>query len=175
MAQYSLAIPEEKQIFIIGEAITPVFTVVKNGAPISLEVELLSSDNDMARKVNNVLTAISAGETDIIVQAKQYPQIRLKLPIIIQENKESTISAYIEGASTIRLDRDSSYRLVGTIDLSSEIVEYTINNDLATIVQVNNNECIVHTNDLNKLGEFILSANYNNITYTKTIKVIPLW
>jgi len=38
-----------------------------------------------------------------------------------------------------------------------------------------NNECIIHTNNKNKLGEFTLIATYDNKEYTKTIKVIPLW
>ena len=37
------------------------------------------------------------------------------------------------------------------------------------------NKCIVKANENNKLGTVILTAESNEITYTKEIKIIPLW
>ena len=34
---------------------------------------------------------------------------------------------------------------------------------------------VLHANAKNKLGEVILTAEYNGQTYTKTVKIIPLW
>ena len=35
--------------------------------------------------------------------------------------------------------------------------------------------CVLYANAKNKLGEVTLSTEYDNKTYTKVVKVIPLW
>ena len=35
--------------------------------------------------------------------------------------------------------------------------------------------CVLHANAKNNIGEVILRAEYNGNTYTKTIKIVPLW
>ena len=42
-----------------------------------------------------------------------------------------------------------------------------------TEVKVEDNKCIVRANAKNKLGSFILYAEYNNNTYSKEISVVP--
>jgi len=50
-------------------------------------------------------------------------------------------------------------------------------NTLATIINIDNenHSCKVRANAKNKLGKFVLTAEYNGIEYTKEISVIPLW
>lgn len=175
MAKYNLSTPEEVQTFKVGDIIDPAFTLTKNGIPINLEVDLLPTNKSIVKIINNKLIAIGAGNTEIIVQVRQFPQVQIALPIVINENEDETFSAYITGPSSVRLDRDGTYKLIGTTDLDNETVTYSIDNQLATIVKQTNNECVIHTNDLNQLGSFVLSAVYNGTAYTKTIQVIPLW
>ena len=46
---------------------------------------------------------------------------------------------------------------------------------LAKINSTKDNQCSVRANAKNKLGKIILSAVYNDITYTKEISIVPLW
>lgn len=175
MAQYELVVPEEKQVFKVGDTITPAFNLTKNGIPISLDVKLLSTDKSIVTDVNNRLMAVHAGEVKIIVQSIQFPQIQKDLFIVVKDEEDAAFSAYLSGAAAIRLDRIEKYELVGTTDLNEEEVIFTIDNNLASIVSISNNKCEIHANDLNRLGSFTLSATYKNVTYTKNIQVIPLW
>lgn len=175
MAQYELVVPEEKQVFKVGDTITPAFNLTKNGIPISLDVKLLSTDRSIVTEVNNRLTAVHAGEVKIIVQSIQFPQIQKDLFIVVKDEEDTAFSAYLSGAATIRLDRIEKYELVGTTDLNEEEVIFTIDSNLASIVSISNNKCEIHANDLNRLGSFTLLATYKNVTYTKNIQVIPLW
>lgn len=175
MAQYELVVPEEKQVFKVGDTITPAFNLTKNGIPISLDVKLLSTDRSIVTDVNNRLTAVHAGEVKIIVQSIQFPQIQKDLFIVVKDEEDTAFSAYLSGAAAIRLDRIEKYELVGTTDLNEEEVIFTIDSNLASIVSISNNKCEIHANDLNRLGSFTLSATYKNVTYTKNIQVIPLW
>ena len=173
LAQYKLALPNEEQIFAIGAAIEPVFTLMKNGVPFSADTDLIPVNKSVAKLINGVLTAVGEGTTEIIVRLKDYPQIEQKMSITVSSELPQ-FSAYIDGADTIKLDRDSIYELKGTSDISEEVT-YTLNSELATITSVNNNRCTIHANDKNVLGEITLTAVYNNETYTKTINIIPLW
>jgi len=66
--------------------------------------------------------------------------------------------------------------LVGTSELEGDVVFTIDNSELATILpRTDPHSCVVHANKKNKLGDVVLSATYNNVTYTKTISIIPLW
>lgn len=173
LAEYKLATPLDTQIFTVGEAINPTFTLTKNGIPISLDVELVPTDKTIVRIVNGQLTAVNEGETEIIVKVKDYPQIQQSLPIKVAGTSDQ-FSAYIEGVSMIRLDRDAIYELKGT-DILSDTVNYFVDTDLVKIIDVKDNKCTIHANDKNQLGTFILTATYKDISYTKTIQIVPLW
>jgi hypothetical protein len=41
--------------------------------------------------------------------------------------------------------------------------------------QIIPNAYILHANAQNKLGKLILVATYNDVEYTKTVEIIPLW
>jgi len=172
LAEYRLAIPAETQIFSVGDVINPSFTLMKNGIPYQAEVELLPTDKKVVHFVGNTLTAYSEGETDIIVRLKDFPDISKKIRIKV--NSDKNFSAYIDGPDFIRLDRKATYSLKGTSDIDGEVT-FNIDTDLAKIIENTNNKCIIQANDINKLGSFILKVVYNNIEYTKNIKIIPLW
>ena len=173
LADYKVIVPMEIQNFAVGDIINPSFTLTKNGVPFAAEVTLLPTDKAMARIIDGQLTAIGKGTTEIIVQLKDYPTISETIQITI-DDEEQVFSAYIEGAAAIRLDREAQYTLVGTAELESSAT-FTIDTELATIIQTTDTSCVVRANDKNKLGSFTLTANYNNIDYTKEISIIPLW
>lgn len=173
LAQYSLSVPAENEIFSVGDIVTPTCTLTKNGIPINLELDFLPTDTTIVKNINGVLTAVGIGTTNIIARVRDFPQITQELQIKISDTANA-FSAYIEGAGIIRLDRDAVYELRGTSEINDP-VSYSIDTNLATIVNIENNKCTIHANDKNLLGEFILMANYNGVSYNKTIKVIPLW
>ena len=173
LAQYRIDTPDVMQTFKIGTEIKPTFTLMKNGLPITDEVILTSSDLKVAKNVNGVLTAVGAGETQIIISLKEFPSIQQTLTITVSD-AEQEFSAYIEGADTIRLDRYSTYKLIGVGEIDTNVV-FTLEGDYAEIHKTGPNECVIHANNKNRLGMITLTAAYKNMNYTKQIKVIPLW
>lgn len=173
LAKYEILISEENQQFEVGEPINIHFTLTKNGIPSDEEVEYISLDNTIAKidKQTNQLVAIAKGEVGIIIQLKKEPSIRHQVDIIVGDNNQ--FSAYIEGNASIRLDRKAEYTLKGTEVIDN--VTFSLSNNLASIIEVNDNKCIVRANAKNNLGEVILSAEYNNEIYTKEISIVPLW
>lgn len=176
LAKYSLLLPEEPQVFSVGSVINPVFTLTKNGKPHSEEYNLLSADSQYTRIIDGVLTATGSGETQILVQLKNYPDIKIPMAISISAEPQE-FSAYIDGPSTIKLDRYANFILKGTSAIEGSNVVYTISNDeLATIFKIDENfNCIIHANDKNKLGILTITAAYNGKEYTKEISVVPIW
>ena len=173
LAQYALSVPEESQVFAIGDIINPIFTLTKNGVPITEEVDLISQNVGVAKIEQGQLKAVGQGETDIIVRAKNLPNVECNVHIVVAA--APNIAIYIEGADRIRLDRTITYRLIGSIELTG--VTFSINSELASIEKIENNTCVVRANDKNKLGEFVLVATCDQSAeeYNKQIKVIPLW
>lgn len=174
LAKYEVIAGKEKQIFTVGSPIVPTFTIVKNGKPIEVDYKFIPENKKIAKFVNGTLTAIKEGETSLIVQLVDYPEIYTRLEIIV--GKENNFSAYIEGSDSIRLGREFSYKLVGTSEIN-ENVSFTLKEtNLAFIIDSGeNNLCRIKANDKNKLGSVELIAEYQGIEYTKTISIIPLW
>lgn len=173
LARYELLVADETQSFNINEPIVPTFTLTKNGIPYNAEINLLPTNKQYARIINNQLTAIKEGTTDIIIQLKDFPEIKKTLTININ-NEQAPFVAYLEGADTIKLDRQSMYSLKGNQNIDGEVI-FTLDTSLAKIVSHNNNECLIQANNKNKLGEFTLFANYNDQQYSKVIRIMPLW
>lgn len=173
LARYELLVADETQSFNINEPIVPTFTLTKNGIPYNTEINLLPTNKQYARIINNQLTAIKEGTTDIIIQLKDFPEIKKTLTININ-NEQAPFVAYLDGADTIKLDRQGMYSLKGNQNIDGEVI-FTLDTSLAKIVSHNNNECLIQANNKNKLGEFTLFANYNDQQYSKVIRIMPLW
>ena len=174
LAKYQLNISDEIQTFELGTEINIHFTLMKNGVICNEPVEFISTNKQIAKVINNKLMAISEGEVEIIVQLKNYPEIKQSLTIEVISSSNG-FSAYIEGNDTIRLDRVGKYSFKASEALDGEIIFTLSSNEYATIIGVEDNKCIVRANSKNKLGKFVLQAEYNNIIYNKEISVVPLW
>jgi len=73
------------------------------------------------------------------------------------------------------LDRIAEFSLIGTEDISG-VVSYSINDSkLVEIIKTENNKCVIKANNKNVLGNFILTATYDGVDYTKDVSIIPLW
>lgn len=85
-------------------------------------------------------------------------------------------SFLISGSPFIKLDRDSTYDLVSSLNIPITSIACSINNSaLAAITNVANSSCIIHANDNNLLGTILLTIEYDNNSYTKSIDIKPLW
>ena len=182
LAKYSIIMPPITQIFHLGDHIEPKFTIMKNGNVCKEEVELFTGNKKIVNNIDNELIAVGKGVTKIIVQLKNYPEIKQEVEITVGENEETQeFSAYIKGPDSIRLDRKGRYELIGTTEIIGE-VSFTIDN-LIYATKIPNEEedvlrgdvCYIHANANNKLGNIILTAEYNGNQYQKEIKIIPLW
>ena len=177
-AKYTLVLPPTTQIFNIGEPIQPVFTIMKNGVPVNMDVEFVSQDKSIARVQNNILMAVGEGETDIQVILKDCTDIEPdKLFIHIEVGAaETEFSCYIEGEDKIRLGRELTYTLQTTTGEILNNVLFNIDDiTRAVIIENDKNTCKIKANGKNKLGKFILTAQANGQTYEKVIEVVPLW
>ena len=177
-AKYTLVLPPTTQIFNIGEPIQPVFTIMKNGVPVNMDVEFVSQDKSIARVQNNILMAVGEGETDIQVILKDCTDIEPdKLFIHIEVGAaETEFSCYIEGEDKIRLGRELTYTLQTTTGEILNNVLFNIDDiTRAVIIESDKNTCKIKANGKNKLGKFVLTAQVNGQTYEKVIEVVPLW
>ena len=174
IASYSLLVPEDIQVFNIGSTFIPKFTLTKNGEVFSGEVEFISGDKTKVKIVNNQLVAIGQGTVEITIQLKQFPDIKNTMMIQIGPEQQE-FSAYIKGKDSIRLDRDQIYQLIGTSEIQGQ-VHFSINDiSLAKVYPLDSFTCKIQANNKNRLGQIVLTAEYNNKTYTKNISIIPLW
>ena len=200
-ARYELLVPTETQVFMVGDTITPSYSLTKNGIVCDYETEILPVDKKVVKVVRGVLTAVGAGETDLTVRLKDFPQIQKTLHIVVSDTSKG-FSAYIEGAAQIKLDYGETrwnnvYELKGTEPIEGK-VEYHIEEyetGTATLlipVEIEahqkeeaskgrefsfnyDTQCIVRANSANILNPFELVAIYNGKEYRKRIDVVPLW
>lgn len=177
-AKYELVLPPTTQIFNINDAIEPIYTIMKNGVPTPMEVELVSKNKEVAKMQNGVLTAVGAGEADIQVILKNCTDIEPQELLIHIEvgAAETEFSCYIEGKDRIHLGKEEIYTLQSTSGSILEEIEFFINHsEYATVEETNGNTCKIKANNKNRLESFILYARVGNNTYEKTIQVVPLW
>lgn len=176
LARYELLMPPITQVFHLGDHIEPIFTLTKNGTPYDGELVLSTSNKQIVRLIDNELIAVGRGEVDIIATLKDFPDVKQSITITVGEDEApKDFSAYIEGVDTIRLDRESTYSLIGNNKLISTVQYQVDDTTLCNIVKVEDNQCTLRANNKNKLGEITLTAIYNSQSYEKKIKIIPLW
>lgn len=172
MAKYEFVLPEGPQAFAVGDEIVPIYTVMKNGSPTPVDIDIVPLDKKMAKYVNGKLTALAEGITKIRLQLRTLPDIYREAEIEIGVPQQ--FIAYIKGNDSIKLDRMATYELVSSDELDG--VSFSVDTDkLATIQRVEGSKCVIHANGKNKLGSFVLTAEYDGKIYTKTIKIVPLW
>jgi hypothetical protein len=173
IAVYELSLPAINQVFNLGDHISPVFTLLKNGKVSDEEVVLDTTNKKVARFINDTLIAVGRGETELTATLVGHPEIVKSITIRVGE--ELAFSGYIEGDEKLKLNRITTYSFKGTSEISGEVEYRLIETDLASIIAIENNQCTIRANADNKLGVITLEAVYDGVTYTKDIKIIPLW
>ena len=190
--------PSLPSIFKIGEVIIPQFEADTLN---QWDIQMKSSDNsivcgdDLNKEWFSELHAIAAGQCIITLALKSNPTVTKDIEVMIYPEASEFI-ATIHGLDELRLDRQAQYVLIN--EDTGEPVIINDNNEPLVYIATNNDEkeqvplvvvkpaydkennriksaCVLHANSKNKLGEITLSVVYNEKTYTKTIKVIPLW
>ena len=175
--------PELSTLFKVGDTIVPQFEA---GTLNQWEIELIKpKDCDF---INDEFVATAQGQCIITMRLKNRPAVTKQVEITIGAANEDIV--YIKGADEVRLDRYATYELTSettgdpvvgevTFSIANKTEEKIPLATLAPAYDKNNNELtyarVLHANAKNKLGEVILSAVYGGQTYTKTVKIIPLW
>ena len=193
-----LLFPTLQAVYTVGDTIVPEFNEqTLNEWEIVLSVP--EEQNVVGFDANGHLKALAAGKVVVKMRLKNYdaddPRKAVTKEFEITINEANEEALYLKGIDEIKLDRYSTYMLVNedtdtpvvnTVEFSIENVPSEDKNDdgkpLATIMPAydeNNNIIpyaqVVHANARNKLGKVILTATYGGQTYTKTIKIVPLW
>ena len=143
------------------------------------------------------LHSVGAGQCIITMRLRNRPAVTQDIQIVINAIDKDYF--YLKGADEVKLDRYETYEIVSENDDipivigDQEKVEFTVRNvkdekvPLATLTAIydNNNlvknKIVLHANTRNKLGQVILTAEHKDQndelinSYTKTIKIIPLW
>lgn len=165
--------PTLSPLYTIGDYIVPEF---EEGTLNEWEIELIPTDTSLVEfdSESGHWRATGAGKLTFTMRLRDRKAVTKEYEVLINE-PSIEFTAYIEGPDEIRLDRYCSYTLKGTSTILDTVNFSLETTDLALISETKPNECIIHANAKNKLGDIILNASYNGITYTKTIRIRPLW
>ena len=105
----------------------------------------------------------------------QRDDLENKIANIDQLKPETSTESYfgIDGKDSIKVGYSAKYELRN----AEGDVTFTISDKkLATLEhKSNSNICIVKANENNKLGKVILTAECEEVTFTKKIEIVPLW
>ena len=165
--------PVLQPLYTVGDYIIPQF---EEGTLNEWEIELIPTDDTLVEQDSETghWRAVAAGKLTFTIRLRGRVAVTKEYEVLI--NPQNTkFSAYIEGPDEIKLDRYCNYTLVGTDTVVGNVTYSLEETKLATISEIKSNECVIHANTNNKLGDIILNAAYDGVTYTKTIKIVPLW
>ena len=165
--------PTLSPLYIVGDYIIPEF---EEGTLNEWEIELIPTDNTLVELDESTghWRAIAAGKLTFTMRLKGRKAVTKKYEVLINE-PNIEFSAFIEGPDSIKLDRYCTYILSGTSAVVGNVKFELEETQLAVISSTKANECTIHANAKNKLGEIILKAEYEGVTYTRIIKIVPLW
>ena len=193
-----LKLPNLQAVYNVNDEIVPEFTdETVNEWEIVLEVP--EDSTVLTKLANGHLQAIGVGKEIVKMYLKNFNKddprkaVEKQFEVTINE-QNSDDSLYIMGDDSIRLDRYATYMLVSedTGEIITSDIEFSIEqpteknkwlvqcNDDYITKRINEQDTevqvyVLHANYYNRLGEVTLNAKYMDKTYTKTIKVIPLW
>lgn len=175
LAKYEFIFPEKEETFGVGEVVKPMFTVMKNGAPISIETEIIIPDRKVLTfNEQKELVAVAEGQVEVVIKLKDIPGVETLRKIIVTQ-ASPRLSGYIKGNDSIKLDRKATYELIMTEEIN-DTVEFELDDSvLAVVLSTDNYKCTVKANGKNKLGKVKLIAKYKGLEIEKEISIVPLW
>ena len=175
-----LQFPTLAPIYTVGDILDPDFNEFTFN---EWEIELIPQTGaECIELQNDKWVAIAPGNVTILMQLKDRNAVQKRFEMSIKA-VDTDFMAYINGADTIRLDRESAYELIANDTVyNAEYLLSPESMELATLKKLPEEQSnttvskiIVHANDKNKLGDIVLIARYGNNEYQKTIKIVPLW
>ena len=175
-----LQFPTLAPIYTVGDILDPDFNEFTFN---EWEIELIPQMGaECIELQNDKWVAIAPGNVTILMQLKDRNAVQKRFEMSIKA-VDTDFMAYIKGADTIRLDRESAYELVANDTVyNAEYLLSPESMELATLKKLPEEQSnttvskiIVHANDKNKLGDIVLIARYGGNEYQKTIKIVPLW
>lgn len=187
-----LLFPTLEQVYTVGEPIVPNFNEQTLN---EWEIVLICpEESTVVNFENGVLTAKAPGKEIIKMRLKNYDQddprkaVTKEFEVTVIEGAIQQL--YLKGPDSLRLDRYGAYTLVNENDDSpiKEDIVFSLTNiteettELGTLEDITDDNGNVlkytkkiHANNKNKLGQIRLEAIYKDITYSKIIKIVPLW
>ena len=119
--------------------------------------------------------------TDIIIKLANKEEIEYTLHIEVDEDEENPhteINYTIVGDEKIRWGKTSIYSVdfeqYGQVEYST-LFTFSVNDETLATVENENGFAYVKANDKRKIGNVILTAQFEDIFIEKTIKIVSLW
>lgn len=174
-AVYKFVVPESIQKFKLGEEVIPEFYLTKNGKVFQMDTEFISNNKKVIKrdKKTGKLMAIAAGEATLDIQLVKYPEYNTTIKVSV--GLDTNDYFYLVGNETIKLDREQTFTVDSTYDLTGLTFELVQSDELAKIVKAEGNSCTIHANAKNQLGDITLIARLGDKELSKVIKIVPLW
>lgn len=173
LAKYEFIFPLAEETFTVGMPVEIDYSIMKNGSVVSEPVELVLPKTDIiGYNDGGILTALKEGEVEVLIQLKSDPSISTSRKVVV--SNEIELTGYIKGNDNLRLDRQATYELITTTDNPNEVT-FSLEGDLASIIETSTNSCVVKANAKNKLGMVTLHVSSGSLELEKTIKIIPIW
>lgn len=166
LAEWTIEMAEHQNV-LPNQIVDVNYQIYKNGKLDTSVTPIITVAGDLIMEENGIIKANSKGKGTVTLQIDD----------IVFEQQISILAAHVIptplfiGDTQIRVTNQYEYILE-----NAENVEFTIDtNELATILEIDNNRCIIQANRKNKVGEFTLTAHYGDKVYSKNIKVVSLW
>jgi hypothetical protein len=173
LAKYEFIFPLAEETFTVGMPVEIDYSIMKDGSIVLEPVELVLPKTDViGYNDSGVLTALKEGEVEVLIQLKSDPSISTSRKVVV--SNEIELTGYIKGNDNLRLDRQATYELITTTD-NPNAVTFTLEGDLASIIETSMSSCVVKANAKNKLGTVTLHVSSGSLELEKTIKIIPIW
>ena len=173
LAKYEFIFPLAEETFTVGMPVEIDYSIMKDGSIVLEPVELVLPKTDViGYNDSGVLTALKEGEVEVLIQLKSDPSVSTSRKVVV--SNEIELTGYIKGNDNLRLDRQATYELITTTDNPNEVT-FTLEGDLASIIETSVSSCVVKANAKNKLGTVTLHVSSGSLELEKTIKIIPIW
>ena len=144
----------------------------------SLRYKILSGE-ECIDLIGNKIIAINTGTAQVKVFVENNPDIYTVINLSIIETAQDNITYYLKGDGSIKWGRTKTYGFYKSINGIEELVNTTFeiedNDKLLLDIEYGSANVILTANKNNNVGSVVLKTIYNNITYSKEIKIVSLW
>jgi len=146
--------PTLQPLYTVGDKIVPQFEA---GTLNEWEIELIPTDTSLVEKdeSDDHWRAIAPGKLTFVMRLRGRAAVTKEYEVLIN-TPNIEFSAYIDGPDEIKLDRYCTYTLNGTSAILGTVEFTLVDTQLAVISETKTNECVIHANAKNKLGDIIL-------------------